>query len=89
MADAILPRALPQPLKIDPAALADLPEGAVVYSKSKAAPHAVGVMILAKGRWAADGRTQTVPQSDLSDDSNLDVIEELRDTVDFWVLPLP
>lgn len=87
MPDHIYPTGLPEPLKIDPAALSDLDEGAAVLTRPVGQEQPVGLLLLAKGRWYAVGTTSSYGQADLAADE--EGLALLRDTSEYWVLPLP
>ncbi len=87
MPDHIYPTGLPEPLKIDPAALADLDDGAAVLTRPVGQQEPVGLLLLARGRWHAVGTAASYGQDELVADC--EGLELLRSTSEYWVLPLP
>lgn len=87
MPDHIYPASLPEPLKVDPAALADLDDGAAVLTRPIGREQPVGLILLAKGRWHAVGTTSSYGQDELAADE--DALALLRAENEYWVLPLP
>lgn len=86
MPDHLYPDTPTGPTQIEPSALADLPDGTVVYSRNRGERQPVGVMLLAQGYWRTAGTTASVSQDALADEG---VVDELRESTEFWVLALP
>lgn len=87
MPDHIYPTGLPEPLKIDPAALADLDDGTAVLTRPHGREQPVGLLLLARSRWHAVGTTQSYGQQELA--ANEEGLALLRSENEYWVLPLP
>lgn len=87
MPDPIYPTGLTEPLKVDPAALADLDDGTAVLTRPIGQEQPVGLLLLVKGRWHAVGTAESYGQKELAADE--DALAVLRGENEYWVLPLP